>query len=182
MLKPWFLQPKVNIALDRRTTDKVDVDRGPLPSDVLADLPWVADFDSSNPAERVRLRTVLRASRVKNQTFLVRRVTESGNKPLASFNHFPTIDEVSAAVAERHGGGQYNVFSTKPPRLLRTFLVYGPIKRSAGHSQRPDRRTELVEDLKADLLETAYLHLQAHPEVFDQLAIGFLCKELNVHL
>ena len=181
MLRPWFLQPKVNIALDRRTTDNFDVDHGPLPNDLQSDLPWVVDFDVSNPADRVRMTQILRVSRVKNQTFLVRRVTESGGKPLARFNVFPTADDLTAAVAERYGGGQYNVFSTKPPQLLRTFLVYGPTKRSAKeHPHQPDRMAELKEDLRFDLMELAYQHLQDHPEVFDQLAIGLLCKELGI--
>jgi len=181
MLMPRFIKPKVKIALDRRTTASLDVDRGPLPTDLLSDLPWVADLDPSNPAERVRLKQILRASRVKGQTFLVRRLTESGGKPLASFNNFPTSDEISAAVVGRHGGGQFNVFSTKPPQLLRTFLVDGPTKRSAKeHPQQPDRMTELVEDIRFDSVELAYQHLQDHPEVFHQFALGVLCSELDI--
>ena len=182
MLKPRFLQPKVKIALDRRTTAKLHVDRAPLPNNLPSDLPWMADLDPSIPAERAWMERILRASRVKGQTFVVRRITESQGKPLTTFAHFPTIDETSAAIVERHGGGQYNVWRTKPsPQLLRTYFIYGPIKRSpAQHPQQQDRMAELVEDLKADLMELAYQHLQEHPEVFNQLALGVLCKELDI--
>lgn len=52
MLRPRFLQPKVRIILPGRTPDNSEFGRGLLPDDLIADLPWVSDFDPSNPATR----------------------------------------------------------------------------------------------------------------------------------
>ena len=181
MLKPWFLQPKVRIILPERAPDDSEFGRGLLPDDLVAGLPWVSEFDPFDPAEQSRLRLILRVSNVKGQTFLIRSAVDVEGKPLATFASFPTSDEVSAAVAEPYGRGPYNVWGTKPrPQLLRTYFVQGPVRRHSGESREQDRIADLTTEIKADLMEMAIERLQDHPEVFDSLALGLLCKELDV--
>ncbi len=110
MLKPWFLRPKPKITLPERAPDDSEFGRGPLPDDLLADLPWVAEFDPFNPAETVKIQLIPRVSRVKQQTFFVSSATDvQQRKALATFSSFPTSHEVTAAVVESHGGGPFNV-------------------------------------------------------------------------
>ena len=45
-----------------------------------------------------------------------------------------------------------------------------------------DRMAERKEELKLDLMELGYLHLQEHPEVFNELALGVLCNEIGVQV
>ena len=101
MLRPWFLQPKVKIIPPERTPDGSESGRGTLPDDLVADLPWVSEFDLFDPAQMVRVHLILRVSRVKGQTFSVISATDvQQRKALATFTSFPTSDEVSAAVSE----------------------------------------------------------------------------------
>ena len=112
-----------------------------------------------------------------------RRATDAERKELATFSSFPTSDEVSAAVAERYGGGPFNVWATLPrPQLLRTFHVQGPARRPSANSRQQDRTANLKTEIKADLMEMAIEHLREHPEVFNELALGLLCKEIGVRV
>ena len=181
MLKPWFLQSKPKIILPDRSPDACAFGRGPLPDELIADLPWVSDFDPFNPADQARLRLIIRVSNVKGQTFLVRSATDGQRMALATFTSFPTSDEVASAVAEKDGRGAYNVWATLPhPQLIRTFYVQGPARRPSAKSRQQDRIDTVTTEIKADLMEMAIEHLKDHPEVFDELALGLLCKELNV--
>ena len=180
MFRPWFLARKVRIILPDQASDDSEFGRGPLPDDVLADLPWVSEFDPSNPTDQARLRQILRVSSLKGQSFLVCRATDARRDALATFSSFPTRDEVSAAVAEPYGG-PFNVWATLPrPQLLRTYWVPGSAPRRSAKSRHQDRIAELTTEIKADLMETAIERLKDHPEVFDDLALGLLCKELDV--
>ena len=181
MFRPWFLAREPRITLPEGAIDDSEAGRGPLPDDLLADLPWVSDFDPSNPADQARLRLILRASNVKGQTFLVRSATDFDGEAVATFSSFPTSDEVSAAVAEKHSGGPHNVWSTKPsPHLLRTYFLQGSAPRRSAKSRQQERIAELTVEIKAALMESAMDHLKDHPEVFNELALRLLCKEIGV--
>ena len=182
MLLPWFLRPKPKITLLAKAPDDSEFGRGTLPDDLFADLPWLAEFDSSNPAEQAKLRLILRVSNVRGQTFAICRATDAQRKALATFSGFPTRDEVTAAVVEPFGGGPFNVWATLPrPQLLKKYHVPGPTKRRSAKSQQHDRIAELTTETKADLLEAGYHYLRReHPEVFNALALSVLCKELDV--
>ena len=181
MLRPRILQPKVRIILPFRPPDNSEFGRGTLPDDLLADLPWVSDFDPSNPADQAKLRLILRVSSVKGQTFFVCSATDAQRKALATFSSFPTSDEVSAAVAEKHGRGAYNVWAPLPrPQLLRTFHVQGSAKRPSAKSRQQDRITDLKTEIRADLMEAGLQYLRDHPEMFAELSLGLLCKEIGM--
>ena len=186
MLKPWFLQPKSRIIVSDRPPDDSGFGRDQLPDDLLASLPWVSDFDPFNPADQARLRLIIRVSNVKGQGFVVHSARVSSadgtlSKALATFASFPTHDEVSAAVAEPHGGGPYNVWATLPrPQLLRTFFVQGSAPKRSAESRQQNHIADLTAEIKADLMEMAIEHLREHPEVFNELALALLCKELDV--
>ena len=124
MLLPRFLQRKPKNILPARLPGDSEFGRSPLPDDLLADLPWVAEFDPFDPADQVKLRLIFRVSSVKRQTFFVCSATNAQRKALANFASFPTHDEVSAAVVEPFGGGPFNVWATLPrPQLLKTYFV-----------------------------------------------------------
>ena len=93
MLRLRFLQPKVRIILPVRPPDNSEFGRGLLPDDFLAELPWISDFDLSNPADQAKLRIILRVSNVKGQVFSVCSTTDAQRKALATFSSFPTSDE-----------------------------------------------------------------------------------------
>ena len=181
MLRPWFLRPKPKIILPARPQGDSEFGRGVLPDDFVADLPWLSEFDPSNPVDQARLGVILRVSSVKGQSFVVCLATDAQRKALVTFASFPTSDEVSEAVAERYGGGVFNVWSSKPrPQLIRTFHVQGSPKGPSAKSRQQDRIAELIVEIKAALMESAMDHLQDHPEVFNELALGVLCKELGI--
>lgn len=181
MLRPRFLQPKVRIILPDRTPDDSEFGRGMLPDDLLAALPWVSDFDSSSPADQAKLRLIIRVSNVKGQTFFVCLATDAQRKALATFSGFPASDEVSAAVAEKHGRDAYNVWSSKPrPQLIRTFHVQGPARRPSANSWQQDRIADLKTEIRADLMEAGLQYLRDHPEMFAELSLGLLCKEIGM--
>ena len=181
MLRPCFLQPKIRIILPTRPPNDAEFGRGLLLDDVLADLPWVSEFDPSNPADQAKLRLILRVSRVKGQTFFVRSATDVEGKALATFSGFPTSDDVTAAVGEPHGRGPYNVWSTMPrPQLLRTYWVPGSAPRRSANSRQQDRIADLKTEIKAALLEAGYQYLRDNPEMFAELSLGLLCKEVGL--
>ena len=181
MLRLRFLQPKVRIILPVRPPDNSEFGRGLLPDDFLAELPWISDFDLSNPADQAKLRIILRVSNVKGQVFSVCSTTDAQRKALATFSSFPTSDEVSAAVAEKHGRGVYNVWATLPrAQLLKTYHVPGSAKRPSATSRQRESIAELKMEITALLLKEGYEQLQQHPELFAEFAIGFLAKELDV--
>lgn len=184
MLKPWFLRSKPKITLPVQASDDSGFGRGPLPDDVLADLPWAAEFDSSNPAGRAKLRLILRVSRVKQQTFFVSSATDvQQRKALATFSSFPTSYEVSAAVAEPYGGGAFNIWAALPhPQLLKTYHVQGPIRRPSPGSRQQDRIAEIANEIRVGLLEAGYQYLRDHPEMFAELSLGLLCQEVGVRV
>lgn len=181
MLKPWFLRSKPKIILPEPAPDDSAFGRGPLPDDLLADVPWVAEFDLFDPAQTVKVRLILRGSTVKGQTFFVCRATDALRKALATFSNFPTSDEVSAAVVEPFGGGPLNLWATLPhPQLLKTYHVPGPAKRRSEKARQQESIAELKMEITALLLKEGYDQLQQHPELFAEFAIGFLAKELDV--
>ena len=186
MLTPSFFRRKPKVILPGRPPDESGFGRRLLPDDLVADLPWVSEFDPSTPADQARLRVILRASRVRGQGFVVHSARVSSadgtlSKALATFASFPTHDEVASAVAEPYGGGPFNVWATLPrPQLLKTYHVPGSARRQAKQSRQRDRIADLTTEIKADLMEMAIEHLRDHPEVFNELALGLLCHELNV--